>query len=48
MRIFGIMVDYLKENEQLIFTTHNTDMLDLNLPKHSFVNLLWTVSLRLR
>ena len=35
-RIFGIMVDCLKENEQLIFTTHNTDMLDLNLPKHSF------------
>jgi len=39
MRIFGIMVDYLKENEQLIFTTHNTDMLDLNLPKHSFAFL---------
>lgn len=38
-RIFGIMVDYLKDNEQLIFTTHNTDMLDLNLPKHSFAFL---------
>lgn len=38
-RIFGIMVEYLKENEQLIFTTHNTDMLDLNLPKHSFAFL---------
>lgn len=38
-RIFGIMADYLKENEQLIFTTHNTDMLDLNLPKHSFAFL---------
>lgn len=42
-RIFGIMVDYLKENEQLIFTTHNTDMLDLNLPKHSFAFLRKTV-----
>jgi len=42
-RIFGIMTDYLKENEQLIFTTHNTDMLDLNLPKHSFAFLRKTV-----
>ena len=42
-RIFGIMVDCLKENEQLIFTTHNTDMLDLNLPKHSFAFLRKTV-----
>ena len=42
-RIFGIMADYLKENEQLIFTTHNTDMLDLNLPKHSFAFLRKTV-----
>ena len=23
----------------MIFTTHNTDMLDLNLPKHSYVFL---------
>lgn len=38
-RIFGIMLDNLKENEQLIFTTHNTDMLDLNMPKHSFAFL---------
>lgn len=38
-RIFGIMVDYLKNNEQLIYTTNNTDMLDLNLPKHSFAFL---------
>ncbi|MCI9151171.1 MAG: ATP-binding protein [Lachnospiraceae bacterium] len=38
-RIFGIMLDNLKENEQLIFTTHNTDMLDLNLPKHSYAFL---------
>ena len=38
-RIFGIMLDRLSINEQLIFTTHNTDMLDLNLPKHSYVFL---------
>ena len=42
-RIFGIMLDNLKENEQLIFTTHNTDMLDLNLPKHSYAFLRKTV-----
>ena len=33
------MIDHLNDNEQLIFTTHNTDMLDLNLPKHSFAFL---------
>lgn len=38
-RIFGIMIDHISANEQLIFTTHNTDMLDLNLPKHSYVFL---------
>lgn len=38
-RLFGIMLDRISANEQLIFTTHNTDMLDLNLPKHSFTFL---------
>ena len=38
-RIFGIMLDRIRDDEQLIFTTHNTDMLDLNLPKHSYVFL---------
>lgn len=38
-RIFGIMLDHLRPNDQLIFTTHNTDMLDLNLPKHTFAFL---------
>ena len=33
------MLDHIGENEQLIFTTHNTDMLDLNLPKHSYIFL---------
>ena len=38
-RIFGLMLEHLCENEQLIFTTHNPDMLDLNMPKHSFAFL---------
>ena len=38
-RIFGLMVERLSRNEQLIFTTHNTDMLNLNLPKHTFAFL---------
>ena len=38
-RIFGIMLDHIGADRQLIFTTHNTDMLDLNLPKHSYVFL---------
>lgn len=38
-RIFGLMLERLGKNEQLIFTTHNADMLELNLPKHSFAFL---------
>ncbi len=38
-RIFQLMVGKLKQNEQLIFTTHNVDMLELNLPKHTFALL---------
>lgn len=38
-RIFGIMLDHLPANSQLVFTTHNTDMLDLNLPKHTYMFL---------
>lgn len=38
-RIFGIMLEHIGSNEQLVFTTHNTDMLDLNLPKHSYAFL---------
>ena len=38
-RIFGIMLEWIGANDQLIFTTHNMDMLDLNLPKHSYVFL---------
>ncbi len=35
-RIFGLMVERLGKNDQLVFTTHNTDLLNLNLPKHTF------------
>lgn len=35
----SVMIDCLKSNDQLFFTTHNTDILDLPLPKHSFVFL---------
>ncbi len=38
-RIFGLMLEHLGRSGQLVFTTHNTDMLDLNLPKHSFAFL---------
>lgn len=37
--ILTLMVNLLGENEQMIFTTHNTDILDISLPKHSFVFL---------
>lgn len=38
-RILAMMISYLGDNEQLIFTTHNLDALDMNLPKHSYVFL---------
>lgn len=37
--IFGLMMERIGNDEQLIFTTHNMDMLDLNLPKHSYTFL---------
>lgn len=40
----SLMVDYIKPNDQLFFTTHNTDILDMNLPKHSFTFLRKRVS----
>jgi hypothetical protein len=50
-RIFGLMVERLGLGGQLIFTTHNTDMLNLNLPNHTFAFMrksiedgIWQVS----
>lgn len=37
--ILALMIEYVGSNNQLFFTTHNTDILDLNLPKHSFTFL---------
>lgn len=37
--ILNIMISRLPQNQQLFFTTHNTDILDMNLPKHSFTFL---------
>lgn len=34
--ILSLMISYIKPGFQLFFTTHNTDILDMNLPKHSF------------
>ena len=35
----SIMIDKLVGRKQLFFTTHNTDVLDMQLPKHSFIFL---------
>ena len=32
----SLMVEKLEGDRQLFFTTHNTDILDMNFPKHSF------------
>ncbi len=34
--ILGVMIDAINPNEQLFFTTHNVDILEMQLPKHSF------------
>lgn len=34
--VLAVMASSIKPNEQLFFTTHNTDILDINLPKHAF------------
>lgn len=35
----SLMIDLLSQNSQLFFTSHNTDLLDLPLPKHCFTFL---------
>jgi len=37
--ILSVMINNLGKNEQLFFTTHNANILDMMLPKHSFVFL---------
>lgn len=35
--ILSLLYISLKDNDQIFFTTHNEDILDLNLPRHSFI-----------
>lgn len=37
--ILSLMISLLSDNAQLFFTTHNLDILDMNLPIHSFMFL---------
>ena len=37
--ILSVMIDFVGPCDQLFFTTHNTDILDMNLPKHAFTFL---------
>ena len=34
--LLSVMIELLDDNTQLFFTTHNTDILDMQLPKHSY------------
>lgn len=34
--VLSLMIDYIGANAQLFFTSHNTDILDMSLPKHAF------------
>ena len=38
-KILSLMVELLGTNKQLIFTTHNTDILDMSLPQHAYMFL---------
>lgn len=42
--ILSLMIDFIGPNDQLFFTTHNTDVLDMNLPKHTFTFLRKDIS----
>lgn len=42
--VLGLMLELLGDDEQLIFTTHNTDILSLPLPKHTYAFLKKTVT----
>ncbi len=41
--VFSLMIDKLKADTQLFFTTHNLDILDMPLPKHTFTFFKKTV-----
>ena len=34
--VLSLMIEFVGPYDQLFFTTHNTDILDMNLPKHTF------------
>ena len=38
-RILSLMIYNLQEDSQLFFTTHNTDILEMSLPRHSYTFL---------
>jgi AAA15 family ATPase/GTPase len=40
----SVMINSLMDDDQLFITTHNTDVLDLDLPKHTFVFLKKDIS----
>ena len=42
--VLSLMIDYIGANAQLFFTSHNTDILDMNLPKHAFAFLRKEIS----
>lgn len=42
--ILSLMITFLKPSDQLFFTTHNTDILDMDLPKHTYTFLRKDVS----
>ena len=37
--VLSLMIAFLNPGEQLFFTTHNTDILDMDLPKHTYTFL---------
>lgn len=37
--ILSLMINSIRPDSQLFFTSHNTDILDMNLPKHAFTFL---------
>ncbi len=42
--VLSLMIAFLKPGEQLFFTTHNTDILDMDLPKHTYTFLRKDIS----